>query len=472
MENYLRSKLVRHIVIACLGIVTLITVPLLWKWLTVGTLKIDSIDQNISIKIVDTNSKSVNYTKDNEHTIKLSKGLYTVTVNGKTQSVVKTVKIEGRKTNRITLNDVKLLDYEPVAAEFATSVMADTNNLVYLDVASARLVQVDSQNIYKIFKDKMFKQVTWIDTTTGIARATDGKPYLINMSNQSSTLISNLDDNNVSYGVSIDKSVYVFKDGAIYTMDKNGSLQKLFAIAITTPLIKPSKDTVATMSFKTTGSETPKITAFLSTFALTGKLKGSVELPYTEGLESRYEIAWSPNGNYLALTDAEGTGKIYDSNLKKLADIPIANSHHPVWIDDSTLAYTEASNIWQYSIATKNVVQLSAVTGSKRIQAMSYNEPLKQLYLTLSVSSNHSEIVRISLEGKKGNQKAYDLSAILPLTLSDNCYVTYMNFTKPSILYSVISDNDTATCKQSSTEELASYGIDTNTENNQVITLP
>lgn len=460
------TRLRRFALYAAGGVAIVILVPTLWRFLRTGTLHISTNEPTTITKIYsEDGAQLTTETTENNRTFSLSSGRYTVSVSGKVKSLTKTVDIKGRNSTVIKLDDTtaELHEPEPVTAEFASGLHVSNGVLGFLDNTSQQVVQISPQNTYSSLSTHQFERISWLNNTYAIGFGTEGVNYLIEYAQKIVTPLSELNQKNVSYTVAADGNVYVYKNGGLFSMNlPSGSLRPVFNTPLqAAPRVIPGVGRFAIFTSKTkVGEQSPQLTTALGVYDSTGKKINEVSFNDTEGVESRFNAAWSPDGMWLAVTDTEGLGHIYDKNLKKVASIPTEDVFNPIWIDNTTLAYDGMNSVWLYTLAEKQAVTLSSFLPDQRIQEMTYDKDSRKLYLSVSTGENTSIVYRVDVERQKVDPSLYMLSTALPVTLADECYVGYTNFTRLNLTLFVDTAVNGPSCEKRARDYLADSEID------------
>ena len=149
-----------------------------------------------------------------------------------------------------------------------------------------------------------------------------------------------------------------------------------------------------------------------------------------------------------------------DNNFNEIAQIPIANVTNLTWIDETHLAYSISSELWESNTKSKISNKISNMPSSGALLGMSLSDQKDYLYLASEHGYSNPVIKRVSLKGRSFSEQINKLQVIMPIITNDYL-MALVNFTRPTIFVQPTA-YATDSYSQAAKSDLQSRGIDIN----------
>lgn len=393
----------------------------------------------------------------NGKSTRLKPGMYLVqvTVNDKVVAS-ETVSLKWGRSTTVTLNpkSASLAGLEPVASANTRSFSLDKTNLSYLDQQTKNIYTIDNQNHISQISSVQFDQVYWADAGFGIGQDADGLLYVVNHSSVTPLANTPFTPNKTTLiSVAPDHTVYIAKDKDIYRGTTNGGFIKVFTLegAPLQLFAGTSKKFAVQYRAEAEAAESSS-EADIVTVDDTTKL--------AEKELDTYEAAWSPSAKYFVVTSDSGT-LILDDKLKMVTAAPNNNVNSPVWLDDNTLFYGIADQLWRYDVTSGKSERIAEGEKEHYIVAIVPDPSQSYLYLSMTgarSSNDYLVLQRYSLKGKAPSSEAQKVSKYLPVLTGSDCLLSLTNFlaVKPTI--NLYGSQSQAACTQVARDYVADRG--------------
>lgn len=439
-----------------------------YRYLHTGKIIVTTNDPDNAIAITKPDGGEVQSTHGNLSQ-SLRTGTYAITVSGKVLSVSQTVVIKSRQTLRLNLIPPQTTDVEPVTNAAAHSLVADSSKLLYLDDQAAKLVRVGSGNTYSLVApEQPFDRIRWASADYGIAQDSSNQLFVINqgVATPLQTPENYTKDKTVSFDVTKNKKIYLSFGSNVYVGTDSIPFKKIYTSSTPSPSITASDNNVLLTDTTASGTDAPTLTALLSVVSSTGKLINKLELPTNDNLGAHTSAAWSPSGTKIIVANGGSNSTIFDSSLKKVADLPNSTIGNPTWLNDNELLYSIDNAVWAYNVTSQQSRILSTLTPGYSVNEIAVSSDRSYIYLSVA-NGGGREVDRIGLSGQKTAELAYQLNVFLPVDFGGICAVGYLNFgpAVPAILLTPFSSTSSGACQLAAQKQLASYDLPVSTLN-------
>ncbi len=435
--------LIKRLIQLLAAIITLLVLLAVFNYFTSGRIIIsvqgDGANDTVAVFKLGTNttnSKAVKQAAGRLDT-RLKPGSYIATVSGKSFSTERVVAVTARKTSSYVLTAASLSEPEPVLSGDAGSLAADATQLLYVNPGLRSLFRVDSQNnISRLDKAPGLQQVKWAGAGFGVGQDELGALYTV-----TNGVVAGLSppagaqQNNAieRYAVSKDQTVYAVAGKTIYSHKAGGSWQRLFDADLPVGLLAVSDNMIAFSNASADeGSESQPGLTVADASGVRGKKDITVD-----------DLAWSPNGNYLAV-GSPAYGFVFDSSLRQVAVMPAAGATNLRWLGNDVLLYSVKNQLWRYNLKEQQASKLMDSPTDGVISDLSLSADGAYAYIAFSNNAG-SSIKRLGLQGQKTSQDIYKLAVFLPVKL-DQCRAQLVNFTAPSVLVTPYDSSLTDIC--------------------------
>lgn len=383
--------------------------------------------------------------------LKAKTGQYIATVKGSSKAVTQVIDLKAHKTIKYAINPVNPTGVEPVINAQAQSINVDTSQLLYVDVSNGYLFKLDAENNSQgLFTDHLFHSVKWADSSYGIAQDSKGHLFIIDNNNITplNTPFSYSNSDRVDYAVAASRQIYLSFGSDVYSGHAGGQFKKIYTSDISSPTLIASASQVTILSNPDSGdkSKGPSIVDISETGKIIKKNIGS------------FVGAWSPSGKYLVVSSKSG-GEILDSSLKHLATMPLNDFNNPYWLDDSTLIYSKADQLWKYNLLSKRSDLIANMPLGGPITELTISKDKSYIYVAVSQNRGGVELKRVGLKNQEVPEFLYQLQSILPLDKGQYA-LSLVNFTKPTVLVKTQSDSPSMRYQQDARAELQKRGFD------------
>lgn len=455
------TKNIRKILLIIVALAILFTIAnIAIHFATTGSLTIES-EKNNTITVNPTSGKSTNIPikkSVGKLSVRLKKGDYYINVSSDNGSIYKLVKVENMKNKKETISVKPPLKSELVISAQSWSIAADEKQLNYLS-ASGINYRINSDNMVTPTSNIIFNEIKWANANYGIARDIDGNFYTLK-NNQISKQVLPLDITNVAngnYGMNISKkgNIYVWSDTKVYK-STDGISFDIFYHSDNYQIhdVMPSANNVAVITSSQTNDDLKSRVADKEYIVTMLKTDGSI---ISKANEELYGSAISPNGDYFAFTNDEGT-EIFNSKLENIVKPPNTNVNNLTWVNDHLLIYSVEDKIYQFDTNNPGAVLLTTDLLGGSIVHILVNDSRDTLFYSSQDSQDKSIISKVSLVNKPASADVAYLAYSLPTNLG-NCSVIYINFTKPTIQMGIATDAFKSSCQQKTKDYLLKGGV-------------
>ncbi len=444
------------VIVVIIGSLVGVTIWLI-HYLTYGKIVITTNNNNLITisKANDEKYKAGNssFSKQARKTLSVSvrSGEYLISVRSNVSAVSQRIEVKAHQTTKLVLNPTQPKGVEPVEYRSAASFTADSSQLLYVDLLDKKIYQINNQNAVRVFDSELsFQTIKWSNPSYGVGKSLDGQLYII-----SGGSISRLDvpfaynsDRFVNYDIAPNKQLYVASGSDIYTGTEEKGFKKIYTAATSSPSFAASQDKLAVLE---TGQKNGKGgNATVTVVYQTGKT-------VRKNMEA-YTASWSPNGkNLIISSDSESV--VTDDNLNEVAFIPQSNIISPIWLDDSNLIYGVADQLWSFNIGSGLANLIANMPLGSPISQLALSSDKSYVYFSTGYGNSNLVIKRVGLKDQTIPPDLFKLQSILPETL-DQCSLSLINFTTPTVVISVSSGSAQQICDQAARDELQQAGFD------------
>lgn len=459
------SKYKWPVIILAVLLVIIAIVLYLINQMSYGSLVVSSNNKNALISISQLQSYSSTNVNTNTvqasvgQSIRLKPGNYSVTVSDASFSAQQNIVITTGKSSHVTLNLDSASSFQPVLGEGVANVYASSNQLLFNNLSTGNLEQINANNSESLVDSHDFTRISWASNAYGVGE--DNSNILYSIKNGQVTPL-NLPFNpgtnaHLQFSVAPNGQVYIATDSAIYKGSVSGPFEKIASVKAPVSVIAASNNAVAIFEGGN-DSSVSNSGASISTLYVIGN-SGDRQVNNVDITAA----AWSVSGKYLAAV-VNGQLIIWNANLNQVAQVK-ASPSALVWVDDNTLIYGINNAIWTYSINTKRSVILSQSTTGQQILQLSLSSDSSYVYAVLISTQQPTatyEVARVGLRGQSVSNTNLmgELSVFLPYPVNLNCSATYVNFSSPGVITKAIGVSPSA-CIQSTQAYLQEDSIDT-----------
>jgi hypothetical protein len=449
-------------------IVFIIAIQIVWHYFHTGKIVITTNNPQNIIELSKVNIKTVagaplqSFSARNQLSANVGLGEYTAKVINLNKSSTQLINLTSHKTLKYNMSLDNTLGFEPVASQNANDIVADNNNLTYLNPETYTLNTITSNNSSSAINSNVkFNIVKWINTSYGVGQSPNSNS-LYSISGDNINKISlpssvNINGDDSSFDVASNKQIYVASGENVSSGNQNDNFKEVYTAPTSDLVIGAASGKFAAAYSVGNAAVNDNDNVVLAVVNSSGKVK---KTKVTEDVNS---LSWSPNQNYLASIN-ESSVNVYNSTLKHIALIP--TTFQPgflSWINSNELVYASSTQVWMYNIQTQKDTILANAPLDEAITYLTVNDEKSYIYLSMAgtPSYNNPEIMRIGLQGQSTSSLADQLQNILPITLSDST-IGLINFTKPSILITpnAYSTSSTASYIQEAQSQLQQDGYD------------
>ncbi|HVV25564.1 MAG TPA: hypothetical protein VHC21_00840 [Candidatus Saccharimonadales bacterium] len=425
-EKYNLRKVLIWVLI---GIFILFAAYKTYEYLTTGKVIVTTGDSNNYIKIakaVSGGSTATIKQTQGKLSIRVKPGTYDVTVYSKSvaDGTGQHITVNARRTSRISLKPAKALSPWLVYSQGASSVAANGSQLYFIDSSSEELMIAGDSGLARPFTNYSLSSAEWVKPGQGIAQSvgnSGGGLYII-----SGTSLSPLSlpftpslNGDISYGVSIDGTVYVSNGGDVYAGKLGSNLTKIYGSVSKNLGLAAGIGKVAVIAANQNSS--------LGSLVVVDDTGNVTKTAYTAT-----QAEWAPDGKHL-MVGGEGSNYILDGSLKKIGSAPVSSSSTVfAWQDNTHLLYTISNQLWVYDINAKTARQLTSLPTGSSISGIYPATDSPYIYFSVA-AGDKNQLYKVSTAGQNASKTSSILSALMPDTVGV-CTLNYLGFTTPTIL--------------------------------------
>ena len=376
-------------------------------------------------------------------------GTYTVTVNNRSFSSQRVVQIKSRQTEHISVNLQTIGQVEPVTSAEVYALMATSSSLTYIDLSGHSLVNVSSENqVQALLPGVSVSGLYWASPSLGVAQDQFGTLFSVQglvVKKMSLPIIPTINN----YAISPNGLLYFSNGKTLYAGALNGSYKQIL-----------NSDTPISIINATNNGVLISVGADSNDVSINRKDSLQLISPQGKTYSGNIDVddaAWSPNGLDLAVTTDTGT-TVYDSHLKTLYQLPQSNVDSITWLNNTTVLYGIASNLWSYNIQTQTANVLTNVSDLGYVSEIYPSQDGSYIYIGIqSSSTNNIYLTRLGLNKQPVSAIMQQLQIFLP-NIYQGCSLGYLDFTSPTI---VVQDTDSSglNCIASAQVYLQTYGV-------------
>jgi len=436
-------------------IAALAVILILWRlfeYLNASSITINSDNPHSLITISRADGPQTNFKQAN-HTLsfRAKSGPYLVSVKVNSAVTAQIINLKAHQSRHYLINPVTTTGVEPVINQSAYSITSDSSHLLYVNSQDQHLYQIDNQdNIKLVDANHSFRTIRWIDPTYGVGQDLNGQLYVIN--NGSAGSLNLAYKNITAFDVSTDKHIYFSSGHDIYSGMANRQFEKLYSGEDTFSMLVATSESVAAIISPDARENNPQSLAASTTVISRNGTVVSKNIDTSVG-------AWSPNGQYLAISTTRG-GKVLNKSLAEAALIPSSSVVNPVWLNDTTLLYSNADQLWRYDLNSQRSQLIANMPLGGRVIGLTINSDKSYAYLIISQANGGVVIKRVALQAQSGPAFLYQLQSILPLNVG-GCTLSLVNFNQPTVVVQAL-DAAPQQCQQTAPTELQQRGFNLN----------
>lgn len=432
-------------------IVLSIGIPLLINYLTIGKIIINTNSKyDITIKKLAISSSSISTVTGNGNlTANLKSGSYTVSVSNGSFSTQRVVQIKAHQTEHINLSLQSVGQVEPVSSQMVFDLMATDQSLTYIDLSNHSLTMVTDQNQEKaLLPNVIISSLDWATSALGIAQNQLGQLYAVegSIATELSLPISTSINN---YSIAPNGLMYFSNGNVLYAGMVNGDYKQILKSSSNIHIVNASNSGVLVQMGVDSEGSAGDVQNNLRLITPLGKTyTGNIDIDDT---------AWSPNGSDLAITSDTLTA-VYNNQLHLLYSLPTSNVDSIVWLNNTTILYGIAGNLWSYNTQTQtsNILANTSVFGY--VSEIYPSQDGSYIYIGVqNANTNNIYLTRLGLENQPVSALMQQLQVFLP-DVYEGCSLGYLAFTSPAI---IVGETSTAAsnCTIAAKNYLQTYGI-------------
>jgi len=407
-------QLVRAIFIGTGG---LIAVAIVWgigawlvSYLTQGKLVVTTTTPHSTISLTSLTGTSVSSQGHTKLSVTLSSGQYVATVTGESMTSSQVVTVKAHHTAAYQLNPISTTGIEPVMYSATSNFVAGNSQLLFLN-DSSKLSRIDANNnITVLDQNDSFRTINWANASFGVGENNSGHLFAITNGVVAPLNFHNYDsDDQPLVSVSPTKQVYVAVGGNLYLGGPSGNFKKIFSSNGDATILNAGKSAVAFVVSPDRDNGNAASGPGAQFFSIVQDSGKSVQQTNT----GTFDAAISPDDTYLAIGTAQG-GEILNASLKQIAAIPHPNFSHPVWLNNNTLLYSVADQLWTYNVLAQKSQVLAATPLAAPITEIAVSDDQSYVYLGVSNPSEIETLERVPLKNQTISNVVYDLQEIMP----------------------------------------------------------
>jgi hypothetical protein len=462
MQDPLQSKK-KLLAILAIALVFILSLGI-YRYLSAARITISSSDKANSVSITPLQGEKADTknAKTASHTLRshLKPGTYQISVFNHNNAVSKVVVLKGWHHYSYKLDIKKPSPVGPVLAQEVSSVVATNSSLIFIDDVSKRLMEVTGDNsLISLNTALTFKQVKATSPSIVIAQDTANNLYNLvdGVLNPISLPFTITSDDSVDYDISGGGILYVSHNGEIYSGNIAGGFTHIYSSMGREVKLSGSDEQLALLSTGggEEGQQSDSGTSKLVVINDNGKKvaeKNNLKL---------YKAVWSPDGKHLLAKGNYGS-LLLDDSLENAVSVPSQNIGDNAWINNSSIVFTNKDVVWEYDIATKSMYQVSDIA-SGTILSLYPSQDGKAVYFSsersdINGNASGTVLARTWLSGHTSDSELNTLSIFLPDT-ADVCTVSYLNFSRLSLLLYYPPGSTSDSCVTPAEDLLDYYGI-------------
>ncbi len=385
-------------------------------------------------------------------------GEYVATVSDRFSAIKQVVHIKTRHGASYNLDVKPVIIPESVLPFGASGVIATNSSLTYIDPRDHLLYRIEGTNTSALINQAVeFNDIKWQNPGYGVGIGRDNKSLYAIRNDSVSPLQLPFNSDLLYYELAPNGTLVISDSKTVFRQARGESFTKIFTPEAPIDSLRVSSDAILLQlrGAQAPGSEDDDGESILLNQA--GKvIKKAASL-------DAYDYRWSPDGKYLATTGDTGT-TIYDARLNLVANLPDPNVLALTWLNKHTLLYGIARNLFSYDLQAGTSSQLAAINATGGgVVGVYPSQDQTEVYILSEVygSKRGSTVYELLRAAPKRPASAYisELSIFLPLQL-DQCYVDYINFSRPVLLLFTFDNSLTDGCLQTTKTSLIANHID------------
>lgn len=457
MEPEQLQQLKRRVILGVIGFIVLLFVIWLVRFLQTGTLVVITGDKNSSV-VVAKDTTIVAILAPGEKT-RLHSGNYSVTVSTKSSTNKQFVDVKARKNNEYSIKPVFFAEPEPVSGFEGHSLVANASALRFIEPTGNNIVSADSGGGLFFNHQPNLLTIKWADVQYGIGQDNNGVLYTIN--NDDATPLarpSGVSAKNASaYAVSNDRGVYVAYGTEVYFGAGGTDFQKIYSASRGKQVQLFAGNQNATI-VETDASENSSGESLVTNIGKNGVVLGTLKTSVSHALGAGIMALWSQDGNSLLLANSDGKSAIYTKSLALVQTLPEDTVKSAAWLPDNTLAYGVDNKLWIYSPSAKNAWAAATFTNGATVSELTLSQDDDTVYIAATGSVGKG-IYRLRLTGRSNSQETAKLGIFLPTDFED-CSVSYVNLSKPTIVLLPFAATSIDSCRDEAVSSLQDAKLD------------
>ncbi len=435
------------------------------RFFTIGQLDITTNSSNNSITVARANveSQPSGFPKKAKGNLSLSlnAGEYIVDVQGNSVASSQVIAVTAHSTASVNISPPNATGVEPVTFDNPVDFKASATQLVYLNSNDASVNEISAGNAATKFGASYgFQTVQWADPTFGVAQDGNGKLYLID-DGTISPLNTPVEGQDVVFAVSSDRTIFLADDNNVYSGHATGGFKQIYSRRPEgTSLAAGPGGKVAIFDGgeNEEDEDTGNHDKTSSDVSDAGLIIVDSEGNSVEKDIDPVDVAWSPSGNYLAVSTQSGS-TVLNTSLAQIATIPQANFGSAVWLDDNVLYYKLQDQLWAYNMNAEEAHIIANMPLGEAIQDLSLSTDNAYIYLSTQDASGNVALRRVPLHGQGTSEVVFNLQDILPQSAGDyNLGLTNFNGT-PTVIVTPVDGVASQTALAEATQQLQSDGF-------------
>lgn len=449
---------VRKVVIwGVAGLVLFFVLVFVFRLLTTGSITVTTNSRSgiVSLKSLNAAADSTNI-KSAKHTLslRLKPGQYLISAASHNSGVSKVVTVKARQSTSYTLTIPTPALAEPVIPDNATSLVADSQQLFYVN-SGGILNRLDTSNNIQDGYGSLsnIKAAVWSSTALGVIQTTDNSLYIVSNGSVQALQPPVKIPGSASSHIDLSRDgTLVFTNGGDVYSGKIGQIYK--------HIYKSGDQKVRVAA----GGKNTAIIEALNK-GKGGEGNDRVVVIDISGNKTVKEMGaqqagWSPSGKYLFVADKNGGNYVYDSSLKLVRTLVSTPFGAFTWTNDDALAYGLGSGLWLYSVSGGQAYGISNMNGDA-VRLISASSDGSYIYVVTDFSgqAGTGRVWRVGLKNQSVPNYLQALNVFLPENVGV-CALSYVNFTKPVITAQYPAATTTPDfCTNAAKGEIQYYGL-------------
>lgn len=451
----MNQRIVRLAVLATVSAAAVFAIGwLLYTFIYEGSITIDTKGQQSTVII--TNDQGQQVAKGSGTSFRVAPGTYTVAVQGQTSGVTKKVSVSSLSTTTVTLAASETLQTTQIAPVGLFGAFTSGDSVIGLDPADMRVKRIDRLGAVtdQITSGQLANQPIWEAELPDPVQsyqpyqhgqalvADDGVLYLV-----SSTAITEIS----TVGIAIDQNsgipaqliiaaqpgtesfVVAYKNDVFLYTDTKSTPKKIYTSQKTFDAVSYGNNRVAVFYANMPDSR-QDLRSQYDAYVIDPVFIDTAHNNQTQSVPGPVtHISLSPNGQLAVVQPRHQQSYLYDLQKQQnltYVDTPLVG--WPLWLSNTTYAYTKQTNVWQYDTNSR----FSTLLGKTQYEATSvYKDDSGSFVVTAYSGRGQASVYRLGGAAHNVPTSQVDtLNQILPYTSSGLFSITFSNVSSPTVV--------------------------------------